>query len=123
MLTSAQAGDRLTFEAVSLLALLLVENISQIFGQSSGALVELGKGSAQSADPCAARVRATGARLSWSTITRTCAHWATASDCWPKGVAKRYPLQAAAVLAEVQAPGYRRREPEPAKGWLNRLLG
>jgi hypothetical protein len=29
----------------------------------------------------------------------------------------------AAVLAEVQAPGYRRQEPEPAKGWLNRLLG
>ena len=28
-----------------------------------------------------------------------------------------------AMLAEVQAPGYRRQEPEPAKGWLNRLLG
>lgn len=29
------------------------------------------------------------------------------------------------LLAEVQAPGYRRQvgEPEPAKGWLNRLLG
>ena len=27
------------------------------------------------------------------------------------------------LLAEVQALGYRRQEPEPAKGWLNRLLG
>ena len=29
------------------------------------------------------------------------------------------------LLAEVQAPGYRRQAaaPEPAKGWLNRLLG
>jgi hypothetical protein len=27
------------------------------------------------------------------------------------------------LLAEVQAPGYRRQEPEAAKGWLNRLLG
>ncbi|WP_161125838.1 hypothetical protein [Malikia spinosa] len=29
------------------------------------------------------------------------------------------------LLAEVRAPGYRRQvaEPEPAKDWLNRLLG
>lgn len=29
------------------------------------------------------------------------------------------------LLAEVQAPGYQRQaaEPEPARGWLNRLLG
>lgn len=108
----------------ALVELLTANFRPEISNWAAAVLGEPGKGSRFKRNPSASGTReATGARLSWSTITRTCAHWATASDCWPKGVAKRYPLQAAAVLAEVQAPGYRRREPEPAKGWLNRLLG